>query len=73
MSNNVNLYKKIVDKALSDSDFMAQLISDPKGTLEGEGMVFPSEVTSVQIVQDTQTTVHFALPIPRGQGDDIFC
>jgi len=73
MSNNLNLYKQVVEKALSDSSFMSALLSDPKGTLESEGFEFPPSVTNVQIVQDTESTVHFVLPISRGDEDPIFC
>ena len=74
MSDNLNLYQKIVERVLGgDSDFELALTNDPKGTLEKEGFVFPDEVTDVKIVQDSQSTIHFVMPIPRGEGDNIFC
>lgn len=71
MGNAMELYQQVVERALEYPDFKAQLLSDPKGTLEECEFSFPPEVTSVRVVQDTADTIHFVLPLRRDERDNI--
>lgn len=66
--------QQVIEKAQSDYDFRDRLIENTKATLEEEGFVFPPEVTDVQVVLDTRSTMHFVLPLDReGEGDNWVC
>jgi hypothetical protein len=56
---------RIGHKALEDAEFRAQLVEDPNGTFAQE---FDGETPAgftVEVHEDTDTTVHFVLP-PEG-------
>lgn len=72
MADNLNLYKTIMQKALTDPNFRDDLIDDPEGTLRGEGMEFPEGV-KVNLVEDSNDVINVVLPIARGDDDEIFC
>lgn len=72
MADNLNLYKTIMQKALTDPDFRDNLREDPEGTLKAEGMEFPEGV-KVNLVEDSEGVINVVLPIARGDDEDIFC
>ena len=54
--------EKIVDKAATDADFRAQLLSDPKRALEQElGVAIPASM-SIEVHEESGTTAHLVLP-----------
>ena len=60
----------IFTKVMKDETFRQQLLRDPKGTLEREtGKTFPPELT-IQVHEDTSTTLHIVLPM-RPQTSDV--
>ena len=59
----IALQPQIVDKAMKDEAFRQHLLRDPKQTVERElGLTIPVEVT-VQIHEETPTTLHLVLPM----------
>ena len=53
---------KIVGKATGDADFRAQLLSDPKGTIEQElGVTIPASM-SVEVHEESGAAAHLILP-----------
>ena len=57
---------KIIARAWRDPTFKAKLIADPQATLKEAGVVLPAG-TTVQVVENTATHVHFVLP-PKPTG-----
>jgi hypothetical protein len=54
--------QQIVERATTDSDFRQKLISDPKGTLEGElGVSLPAGV-NVQVLEESASDYYIVLP-----------
>ena len=52
----------IIERASTDSAFRQQLISDPRGTLEGElGVSLPSNV-QVSVLEETPSAFYIVLP-----------
>ena len=57
---------KIVGKARADADFRARLLSDPKGAVaQGLGVAMPASL-SVEVHEESATTVHLLLPAAGG-------
>lgn len=52
----------LTDKAISDADFRAQLLSDPKGVIAAEFGTEIPEGFDIQVHQSDATTLHLALP-----------
>ena len=56
------MHEKVVGKAVEDADFRARLLSDPKGAVEQVlGVKVPASV-SVEVHEQSATTVHLVLP-----------
>ena len=52
----------LTDKAVVDSDFRRQLITDPKGTIHQEFGIDIPENIEIKVHESDMTTVHMALP-----------
>lgn len=61
-------YNQIVAKAWGNEMFRNKLKRDPAGTLAQEGVELPPGVT-VEVVEDTDTVVHFVIPKKPAGGD----
>jgi Nitrile hydratase, alpha chain len=67
------LQEQITARAMKDEAFRQQLLSNPKETLERElGLTFPQGAT-IQVHEDTPTTIHLVLPMrtPSGQPQEL--
>ena len=63
--NRDSVERQIIERATTDSSFRQQLISDPKGTLEGElGVTLPAGV-NVQVLEESASDYYLVLP-PSG-------
>ncbi len=62
--------KAIIERSCFDSDFRLSLISDPKGTIEKEGLTVPDTV-NINIVEDTSNTVNIVLPHISSDADQL--
>ena len=57
---------KIIAKAQAEPEFRAQLVADPKATIEGLiGLELPAAI-NFQVHEDSATSFHLVLP-PSGQ------
>ena len=56
------MQEKIIGKADQDADFRALLLSDPKGAVEQALGVRVPESMSVEVHEQSATTVHLILP-----------
>ena len=54
--------EKIADKAATDADFRARLLSDPKGALEQELDVTIPDSLTVEVHEESAGTAHLVLP-----------
>jgi hypothetical protein len=54
--------RQIVERATTDSAFRQQLISDPKGTLEGELGVFLPSGVSVNVLEESPSNYYLVIP-----------
>ena len=54
--------EKIADKAATDADFRARLLSDPKGTIEEELSVAIPASLSIEVHEESAATAHLVLP-----------
>jgi hypothetical protein len=64
-----NAEAAIVKRAWSDPTFRANLLKDPKGTLEKAGVRFPNGATVV-IHEEAANTFHYVLPqVPSTSGE----
>ena len=53
---------RLLEKATADEAFRAQLLGDPKGTLEQElGVTIPASL-SIEVHEENDTTAHLVLP-----------
>ena len=53
---------RLIEKATEDADFRARLLSDPKGTIGQElGVTIPASL-SIEVHEESGTTVHLVLP-----------
>jgi hypothetical protein len=68
MSRTKDAESRVVAKALSDPIFRKKLIADPTGTLRGAGIDVPAGV-SVQVVEETATSVYLVLPAPVDESE----
>jgi hypothetical protein len=59
------LYQRLVERALDEPEFLAQLKQDPKGTLGAEGIHLTDEEL-IKIVEDSENVRHFIIPGIRG-------
>ncbi len=58
------LEAQLIDRAMKDEAFRQELLRDPKGVFERElGIRLPEHVT-VQVLEESPTTVHLVLPRP---------
>jgi len=58
----------IIAKASKDEAFREQLLNNPKAVLEGAlDITFTQEVT-IQVHEDTRTTLHLVLPVNSQEG-----
>jgi hypothetical protein len=63
------LQPQVVSKAMNDEAFRQHLLQDPKQTLERElGLTIPQGVT-IQIHEETPTTLHLVLPMKPLTGE----
>ena len=51
----------IIAKALKDEAFRGRLLSNPKATVEQEGITLPPGM-NVHVYEETSTTIHLVLP-----------
>ncbi|HYB00551.1 MAG TPA: NHLP leader peptide family RiPP precursor [Ktedonobacteraceae bacterium] len=59
----------IIEKASKDEAFREQLLNNPKAALERAlGITFPREVT-IQVHENTPTTLHLVLPVHSKEGN----
>ena len=57
---------KLIAKAQAEPEFRAQLVADPKATIEGlSGLELPKTI-NIQVHEDSATTFHLVLP-PSGK------
>jgi hypothetical protein len=62
-----NAYAKVVTKAWSDPEYKARLKAEPNATLAEAGVDVPEGV-EIQVLEDTDTTMHLVLPAsPAGE------
>ena len=60
------LYAELIDKAVEDEGFRAQLIDDPKAAIQDAlGIDVPDSIT-ITVHEDSATTAHLVLP-PRAK------
>ena len=53
---------KVADKAATDADFRARLVSDPKGAIRQElGITIPETLT-IEVHEESAETAHLVLP-----------
>jgi hypothetical protein len=63
------LQPQVVSKAMKDEAFRQHLLQDPQQTLEREfGLIIPHGVT-IQIHEETSTTLHLVLPMKPMKGE----
>ena len=60
--DNAAAYGKVIAKAWRDPTFKAKLLADPHAALKDAGVSVPAGVT-VKVVENTDTHVHFVLPL----------
>ena len=60
------IQSKIIAKAQAEPEFRAQLIADPKATIEGLSGVELPEAINLQVHEDSATSFHLVLP-PSGK------
>lgn len=67
MSEQNITQQQIIARAMKDENFRQQLLANPRAVLERElGIALPQDV-SVQVYEDTPTTIHLVLPAkPQG-------
>lgn len=63
MTEHEKKLAKLVDKALKDPKLKAKLLADPNGVVEAEMKVELPKGLKVKVIEDTQTQVHFVLPM----------
>ena len=62
METAKEMQEKVVGRAVEDADFRAWLLSDPKGAIEQTlGVRVPASM-SVEVHEQSATTVHWVLP-----------
>ena len=54
--------KKVVGKAVTDADFRARLLSDPKGAVGQELGITIAEFMSIEVHEESATSAHLVLP-----------
>ena len=62
METASEMRKKVVGKAVTDADFRARLLSDPKGAIGQELGVTIPESMSIEVHEESETTAHLILP-----------
>ena len=62
METASEMREKIVVKAITDADFRARLLSDPKGTVGQELGVTIPESLSIDVHEESATSAHLVLP-----------
>jgi hypothetical protein len=62
MSKSDNLWAKLIARTWDDEGLRAKLLSDPTTVMRAHGMDIPPGVT-VKVVPNTETVMHFALPM----------
>jgi len=73
MSEQNTLQEQITAKAMKEEAFRQRLLSNPKETLERDlGILLPQGVT-VQVHEDTPTTINLVLPMrpPTGEPQEL--
>ena len=68
MSEQNITQQQLIARAMKDETFRQQLLANPRAVLEREmGITFPQDV-SIQVYEDTPTTIHLVLPAkPQGE------
>lgn len=60
---------KVVERAMQDSAFRAQLMSDPKTAVAAEtGWIIPADV-SIRVVEETADTFYLVIPFKAGASE----
>jgi hypothetical protein len=60
--DNWQVYRELVERALSDPEFRQRLVSDPEAVL-GEAGIHLAADERIQVVKDTEKVKHFILPL----------
>jgi hypothetical protein len=69
MSQQNPMQEQVIAKAMKDEAFRQELLSNPKAVLERElGVTLPQGVT-IQVHEDTPTTLHLVLPMKPQAGE----
>lgn len=69
-TQQLSIQEQIISKAMEDEAFRQELLSNPRDTLKREmGITFP-EGMSVQVHQNTSTTIHLMVP-PKPQSGGL--
>jgi hypothetical protein len=69
-TEQLSVQEQIINKALEDETFRLELLNNPKDALKRElGITFPEGV-SVQVYQNTPTTLHLMVP-PQPQSGKL--
>ncbi|NCC36243.1 MAG: NHLP leader peptide family natural product precursor [Chloroflexia bacterium] len=63
MNDQTKQYQQLIAKCWADEAFKQQLLADPAGTLQAEGMAVPEGVT-VRVVENTAQDITLVIP-PR--------
>jgi hypothetical protein len=64
--NRREMEKKLIDRAWQDAAFQQELLSNPKATLEKEGIKLPVNI-EVKVFEETPTTLYLIIPINPNQ------
>ena len=64
--NRRELEENLIARAWQDAAFKQELLSNPKETLEKEGVKLPANI-EVRVVEETPTTLYLVIPINPNQ------
>lgn len=64
--NRKELEENLIFRAWKDVSFKQELLSNPKATLEKEGIKLPLNI-EVRVVEETPTTLYLVIPINPNQ------
>jgi len=64
--NRKELEKNLIFRAWKDAAFKQELLTNPKTTLEKEGIKLPVNI-EVMVVEETPTTLYLVIPINPNQ------
>ncbi len=62
------LEEKLIARAWQDTAFKQELLSNPRATLEKEGIKLSANI-EVRVFEETPTTLYMIIPITPNQGE----